>query len=137
MISTGLEWGVADFAALLKRYREQAGVSQRALARDSAINPAIISRMESGDRGPSGPDQVFAIARALALSTEQTDSLLTSVGFWPEAYSTLGPQDPTLLAVARVLGSRELPEGERARFRRVLDLLAEQWSAGGRRRGSS
>jgi transcriptional regulator with XRE-family HTH domain len=57
---------VPDFAELLKTFREAAGLSQRSLARASEINPAIISRMESGDRGPSGPAQVLAIARLLA-----------------------------------------------------------------------
>ena len=125
----GSESSVEAFAARLKELREATGMTQRALARASAINPAIISRMESADRGPSGPEQVLAIARALALSPEQTDALLTRAGFWPEVFFYIGPQDETLLRVARVLASRNFPEAARARFRRVIELLAQQWLA--------
>ena len=120
---------VPDFAELLKTYREAAGFSQRSLARSASINPAIISRIESGDRGPSGSAQVVAIARALKLDQEKTDSLLARAGFWPEVYKAVGPQDPTLLTVARLLADRRLGKRERERFRRVVALLAEQWAA--------
>ena len=123
------EPSVAPFALRLKAFRAAAGLTQRALARASAINSAIISRMESADRGPSGPEQVLAIARALALSPEQTDALLTSAGFWPAVFLSVGPQDETLLRVAQVLASRQIPEATRARFRRVIDLLVQQWLA--------
>jgi len=119
---------VPDFAELLKTYREAAGFSQRSLARTAKINPAIISRMESGDRGPSGPPQVLAIARALSLEQDKTDALLSRGGFWPEVYLAVGPQDPTLLTVARLLADRRLSKRERERFRRVILLLAEQWA---------
>lgn len=120
---------VPDFAELLKTYREAAGFSQRSLARSASINPAIISRIESGDRGPSGSAQVVAIARALKLDQEKTDSLLARAGFWPEVYQAVGPQDPTLLTVARLLADRRLGKREHERFRRVVALLAEQWAA--------
>lgn len=119
---------VPGFADLLRSYRERAGLSQRALARASKVNPAIISRLESNDRGPSGPEQVLAIARALGLDAEQSDSLLASAGYWPSAFLALGPQDATLTAVARVLAASGLGDDERARFRRVVELLAEQWT---------
>lgn len=119
-----------DFAELLKTYREAAGFTQRSLARAANINPAIISRMESGDRGPSGPPQVIAIARALGLDQAKTDNLLSRAGFWPEVYLAVGPQDPTLLTVARLLADRRLGKRDRERFRRVIALLADQWAAG-------
>lgn len=119
-----------DFAALLKTYRERRGLAQRALARAAQINPAIISRMESGDRGPSGPPQVLAIARALGLAAEEADALLASAGFWPQVYLALGPGDPTLRAAARVLASPDLGDEHKERFRRLVALLAEEWLAG-------
>lgn len=118
------------FAELVKEFRQRAGLSQRGLAAASDINPAIISRFESADRGPSGPEQVLALARALALDADDTDRLLASAGFWPRALLALGPQDPTMLAVARVLASPALDEAARARFRQIVELLAEQWLAG-------
>lgn len=118
-----------DFAELLKTFREAAGLSQRSVARASEINPAIISRMESGDRGPSGPAQVLAIARALGLEQDKTDALLSRAGFWPEVYLAVGPQDPTLLTIARLLADGRLAKRDRERFRRVIAILAEQWAA--------
>ncbi len=115
------------FAELLKRYREEAGLSQRALSRASGVNPAIISRMESGDRGPSCPGQVLAIGRALHLDTTRTDALLASAGYWPQAVLALGPQDETLLAVAHLLSDNEIPLEGRLRFREVVRLLVDQW----------
>ena len=120
---------MATFAALLRTYREASGLSQRALARAAQINPAIISRMESGDRGPSGPAQVRAIAEALALDEQGGDDLLTSAGFWPRVYLDLGPQDPSLLAVARTVAASAANPAYQQRFRRVLDLLCAQWQA--------
>lgn len=117
------------FSELLRSYREEAGVSQRALARASGINPAIISRMEGGDRGPSGPDQVLAIVRALGLDPDRSDALLASARFWPEVILRLGPQDETLLAVARVLARDDVDQEALGRFRRVVQLLADQWAA--------
>ncbi len=123
---------MATFAELLKLFREQAGASQRALSRASGVNPAIISRMESGDRGPSGPEQVLAIAEALQLSPERTDALLAASGHWPRTILAVGPRDETLLAVARVLASDDLGDAARERFRRTVELLVEQWMETGR-----
>jgi transcriptional regulator with XRE-family HTH domain len=117
------------FASLLVRFRLRSGVSQRALARDSGINPAIVSRIESGDRKPSGPPQVLALARALKLDASETDQLLASTGFWPLALLQLGPADATLLGVAGVLTDSSLEAATRSRFRQVLLLLVEQWRA--------
>ena len=120
---------MATFAELLKGYRERAGFSQRALARASQINPAIISRLESGDRTPSGPEQVLAIVRALALDDLSADRLLASAGYWPRAVLALGPQDESLLAVARVLTDGGVEQEAKIRFRHLLRLMAEQWEA--------
>lgn len=122
---------MADFPTLMRSYRERAGLSQRALARASAVNPAIISRLESGDRGPSGPPQVEAIAGALRLGADDVDQLLAAAGYWPGSFLALGAADPTLLAVARLLAADRLPPADRERFRRVLALLVEQWTGGG------
>ncbi len=116
------------FAELLKSYRVARGLSQRALARAARINPAIANRLESGERGPSGPDQVRAIAVALGLDAEQSDRLLGAAGFWPDVYLRVGPGDPTLLRVAQLLASPRVAEPDRARFRAVIDLLVAQWT---------
>jgi len=120
------------FGELLRQARQARGLSQRALARASRVNPAIVSRLESGDRLPSGPDQVRALATALALDRPETDALLASAGFWPQSLLDLGPADPTLLAVAHLLTSPRLTTPERTRFRAVLGLLIDQWLSAAR-----
>jgi transcriptional regulator with XRE-family HTH domain len=115
------------FPALLRAARLRRGVSQRGLARASGINPAIVSRLESGDRGPSGPEQVLALTGALGLEPAAADALLASAGYWPRSLLDLGPADETLLAVARVLSSPGVSYPARARFRQLVGLLAEQW----------
>ncbi len=119
-----------DFAELLKQFRQASGISQRALARAAGINPAIANRLESGDRGPSGPDQVRAIARALDLDPVRSDQLLGAAGFWPDVFLRVGPGDPTLRRVARLLARSDLPDPDRARFRQIVDLLIDQWVGG-------
>jgi transcriptional regulator with XRE-family HTH domain len=120
------------FGQLLRQARLSRGLSQRALARASRVNPAIVSRLESGDRGPSGPDQVRALATPLALEPAQADALLASAGFWPQSLLDLGPADPTLRAVAQLLTTPRLTTPERTRFRTVLSLLIDQWLSSGR-----
>jgi hypothetical protein len=83
--------------------------------------------MEAADRGPSGPEQVLAIASALELDEDQCDRLLASSGHWPRAVLRLGPQDETLLVVAQVLAGDAVSEGSRRRFREVVRLLSDQW----------
>jgi transcriptional regulator with XRE-family HTH domain len=117
----------APFPELLRRARGRRGLSQRALARASRINPAVVSRLESGDRGPSGPEQVLALAAALSLDAADADALLASTGYWPRSLLDLGPGDETLLAVARVLTSPKTDAAQRARFRWLIELLVEQW----------
>jgi len=115
------------FGELLRQLREQAGLSQRGLAQAAGWNPAVVNRLEHGERPPSGPDQVLVLAGALRLDQRQRDALLVSAGFWPEAFAALGPRDGTLLGVAQVLASALVDESSKQRFRRAVDALVEQW----------
>jgi transcriptional regulator with XRE-family HTH domain len=117
-----------EFSELLKSYREQARLSQRALAQATNINQAIISRFESGNRGPSGPDQVLAIITALSLDQARADALLSSAGYWPRVYVTLGPDDPTLFAIAQLLANERVSPARKERFRRLVAILVEEYS---------
>ena len=118
---------MAAFGELLRRLREQAGLSQRGLAQAVGWNPAVVNRLEHGDRPPSGPRQVIVLADALRLDQTQRDALLVSAGLWPEAFAALGPRDGTLVGVARVLASDAVDEASKQRFRRAVDALVEQW----------
>lgn len=119
---------MSEFSQLLRTCREQSRLSQRALSQAAGINQAIISRLESGDRTPSGAEQVLAIARALNLDRSTTDTLLSSAGYWPQTYLLLGPRDQTLRAVAEILADERIPDARKQRFRRLVETLSEEWS---------
>lgn len=117
------------FADLLRTYREQRRLPQRTVSQTSGVNQALISRFETGDRLPSGPEQVLAMSDALRLAPEEADALLAAAGYWPRVYVALGPGDPTLLTVAQVLASTHLAGERKDRFRQLIALLAAEWTA--------
>ncbi|HLZ08395.1 MAG TPA: helix-turn-helix transcriptional regulator, partial [Chloroflexota bacterium] len=52
MPDPGPELGGSDsFGVLLRTLREQAGLSQSALARQAGLDPSFVNRLESGRRG--------------------------------------------------------------------------------------
>ncbi len=119
-----------EFGRKLRSYREQAGMSQNALARASGLNPASINRLESGERSPSNRAIVERIADALSLSPSRRDELLASAGHLPEVYERVRPSDPTLLAVAEVLAEPSLSAEDVREFRAILEAIARRWKQG-------
>jgi len=120
---------MSAFGDLLRECREQRQLPQRTLSESANINQALISRFETGDRLPSGPEQVLALARALQLNDSEADTLLAAAGYWPRVYVELGPRDQTLLLVARFLTDPAIPPEKKDRFRQLLVLLAQEWLA--------
>ena len=57
------------FADRLKKLREDRKISQRTLARETGLSPAIISRYESGERTPT-EDVIYKIARYFNVSAD-------------------------------------------------------------------
>ena len=114
------------FGATLRELREQTDLSQSALGRRAEVHASIVSRLESGDRTPSGPGLVEALARGLQLSPDDTDRLLAAAGFVPAVITRLGAGDPTLLLVAQVLTDSRVSEDERQRLRDVVEA-AVRW----------
>ena len=114
------------FGALLRSFRERADISQSALGRRSDVHPSIVNRLESGERSPSGPDLVEALAQGIGLSPDDTDRLFAAGGFAPGVINQLGPGDPTLLLVAQALTDSRVPSDERQRLRDVI-AAAARW----------
>jgi transcriptional regulator with XRE-family HTH domain len=110
------------FPQLLRQVREAAGLSQNALGRRIDINPGTINRLETGEREPTGREQVLQLAGGIGLDSEQTNRLVASAGFAPQAYDALGLDNPTLLQIAAYLGAVERNPAERADFLRLLTL---------------
>lgn len=111
------------YGDLLKKLRLERGLAQRALAREIGLNPTLVNRSEAGDRAPAGPDEIAAIARALKLTDGEFDQLLGSAGYWPAAYITVGPGDPTLYAVATILADLSLPDEVKRELRLAIETI--------------
>jgi predicted ATPase/transcriptional regulator with XRE-family HTH domain len=94
------------FAALLRRLRLRAGLSQEALAEQAGLSPAAIGALEQGLRRRPRPHTVGALAAALRLAPTERDALLAAAEreappvappVTPPATSPSLPQAPTAL----------------------------------------
>jgi len=116
-----------DFAALLRRYRDRAGLSCNELARAVGVDPSYISRLERGEREPPRRRVIERLAEVLKLPLEDQDRLLVSAGYAPATVAVLGRWDATLQEVADVLVDGRIPSRELEDFRQVIHLLASRW----------
>lgn len=64
------------FGKMLRAYREAAGISMGALARQLAISVTYLSDVERGTRAPLSQERIHEAAGLLGLSTEKEDQLL-------------------------------------------------------------
>ncbi len=112
-----------SYSSLLKTHRLAAGLSLRALAARAGIGHTLLVRSETGSRPPASPREVLALAAGLGLAPADRDALLGAAGFWPGAFLALGPADPTLLAVVRLLTPETASPEEIAAFRATVDAL--------------
>jgi transcriptional regulator with XRE-family HTH domain len=102
---------IPQFQQLLTEFRKGSKLSQSDLARRVDLSASYINRLESGDRLPSGPDLVLALARALDLSPAETDRLLISAGYARESDRLLAAGHPLVSLVARIVSDeRVTPE---------------------------
>jgi len=118
------------FGAAVKRLRERAGLSLNELARRAGVDPAYVHRIEArGAQRPPLPRRavVRSIAAALGSNRRQTEQLLALAGHTPDALLELGGWDPTLAAVAELLGDPGLGAAAKADFRDTIRLLARRW----------
>ena len=112
------------YATLLGGFRARRGLSLRAVAAAVGLHPQELARSEAGRRRPSDGAELLSLAGVLGLEPEERDELLAAAGAWPGDYLLLGPADPTLRAVARVLAAPSVPDDLRGPFRAAVDRLA-------------
>lgn len=116
-----------EVGELLRRFREQRGLSQNALARRMGVNPAYVNRLEHGGRGAGNRQLIERAAAALELSPAERDALLSAAGHLPQALQTVGPTDPTLQLVADLLADPDVSPTDKALFRLHVRLAALPW----------
>ncbi len=118
---------ITAFGAALRRYREERGLSQNALAKKAGVNVGSVNRLESGDRSPGGPEMVLTLAQALDLPPMERDLLLAAAGQLPASITPAVLADPAFLVAAEILGDQRIPADERADFRAQIILAARRW----------
>lgn len=116
-----------DFGSLLKRHRQNAGLSQSSLAQQVQVDQSYINRLERGDREPPKRPLVAQLATAMTLSDADRQRLLLAAGHVPDWLLTLQPDDPTLLAVARFLASPGVSATAKKDLRTVINLVLAHW----------
>ena len=116
-----------SFGALLRRYRERAGLSQNGLARASGVDAGSVNRLESGKREPTARETVRQLIAALGLARAEGDGLLGVAGHLPLAFDGVAPTDPTITLVADLLSDPTISAEHRAEFRLLVALAARRW----------
>ncbi len=122
----------ASFADLLFHFRQRRGFSQSALGIAANVNSSYINRLESGVRGTPTAEVALALAAGLGLSPAETDRFLWSAGCLPPSLQQLACGDPTILAVARLLGDCRLAPEAQADFSACVEVMAQRWRGGPR-----
>jgi transcriptional regulator with XRE-family HTH domain len=118
-----------QFDALMRSYRQSAGLSQNELARRAGVDPAYVNRMERANGPIPRPAILNALMNALTLEQSQIERLLVAAGYCPQSVAKLGTWDQTLGIVADVLAAPELSQDAREEFRQVIKLVASRWLA--------
>src|SRR5579864_7185201 len=71
----------SSFGELLTAFRTRPGISQKVLASRLGVNVRTVSAWENGDNLPKNREAVLALAKALQLSVEGRDQLLSAANF--------------------------------------------------------
>jgi len=103
----------SSFGALLRGYRERAGLAQNGLARASGVNVGTVNRLERGQRLPAGREQALALARTLGLNPSETNRLLAAAGLPAEGFGPEITSHPTIRALVDLLQDDTSPRADR------------------------
>ncbi len=122
----------ASFAALLKRFRLAAGLSQEGLAEQAAISPSAVSALERGVNRKPYLETVRLLADALTLNSDQRAVLLAAAR--PELTAPIESANPATDAAvsgpdgpARGAGRDMTADPERAPARHNLPVAVSRF----------
>jgi transcriptional regulator with XRE-family HTH domain len=80
------------FGALLKRLREERGISQAKLARNCGVSPGYIGLIETGERGQRpGLEFIRRLSAALHVGEEEADELWRTAGHLKDDEAMVSP----------------------------------------------
>lgn len=89
------------FGPLLSAMRDERGLPKNQLAAAADLDPSTVTRLESGERGPSR-EVVERLAKALDASSEELHGLLTAADLLP-AEAAILLDEPELARLSAVL----------------------------------
>src|SRR5260370_37607707 len=95
--------GAESFGALLRNYRQRAGLAQNGLARATGINVGTGNRLERDQRVPASRAQALGPAGALGLRMAETNRLVDAAGLPAEGLRPAITGEPGLRQFARPL----------------------------------
>jgi transcriptional regulator with XRE-family HTH domain len=114
---------VNTFAEALRRARQEAGLSQRGLAKRCGLTPAYLSLLEGGRRMPERPT-VERIAAALELDEEAGARLMVAAGYAPAGGVRVAPAGP-LAEVEALLTDAGVTPAQRSQIALLVRLYVE------------
>lgn len=109
------------FGALVRGFRQRAGLAQNALARQTGINVGTVNRLEREQRLPASREQALALTEALGLSMAETNRLLYAAGLPAEGFGPAITGDPTICRLAALLQDGAIPPADREDLLTVID----------------
>lgn len=121
-----------SFATLLRQYRERAGRSRNALAREVGVDPSYLTRIEHGERDVPRQHIIEALYRALLLTIPERNQFLAVAGYAPYSIVALG-WDAGLQAYTDVMTDKRLTAADQEAFQRMVVEMAFRWQHGGYR----
>lgn len=113
------------FATMLRVIRESRGMSQATLARLTDLDSGYLTRCEQGTRVPATLDVIERLIGALRCSDAEANALRVAAGFLPPAVARVGPADPEIVTLARLLDPTVFSEATRQSVRSVVRGLGE------------
>lgn len=109
------------FGALLRGYRERAGLAQNALARKTGINVGTVNRLERDQRLPAGREQALALTGALSLGVAETNRLLAAAGLPAEGFGPEITANPAICRLVDLLQDRAISPNDRDELLLMVD----------------
>ena len=118
---------MVNFADALKRERQNAGLSQSALARSVGVHPSYVSRLEKGERRPPSREFVERLSTVLGIGVREKNNLLTAAGFAPVTTEDLQRENPTLQLLADILEDNRVPGDEKDLITEHIKQINRRW----------
>jgi transcriptional regulator with XRE-family HTH domain len=115
------------FGDLVKRYRQRAGLTQRQLAdrAEPRLDFTYVSKIEGNKVPPPAREIIEGIARALRLSAEDREELITAAGRVSRDLEQWVVREPKARQLYRSI--QQLPKAEQARLlQQLIDQVERQ-----------